>query len=274
MEDFIEIIGNEPGPTSVILAGVHGDERGGIDAFKKILSTLAIEKGKVFLGYGNPRAILVNKRFTEQNLNRMFKEEISLSEGEKQSYEYERAQYIKQYLNQADALLDLHSSYVPNSKPFIICEPKAYNIVEFLKPNIVVSGFDKIQPGGTDYYMNKKGGIGICVECGYLSDVESVSIATESILGFLMARGHTSGDMIRVDKKYFNIYEMYMTKTDTFKRAEQFRDFDTLQSGALIGLDGAREIFAPKESIILFAKDCIKSNEEAFLLGEQKSDLV
>lgn len=274
MEEFVEIIGKEAGPTSVILAGVHGDERGGIEALQKLLPTLKIEKGRVFLGFGNPRAIEQNKRFTETNLNRMFKPDSMLSDEEKMSYEYSRAQFIKKYLDQADALLDLHASYVPDGKPFIICEPIARDIVDFLPVQTVVFCFDQIQPGGTDYYMNKCGGVGVCVECGYLDDASSVQVASESILSFLGAMGHTKSTNRPLTRSYFSIYEMYMTKTDSFTLDKSFVDFEKILEGQLIGVDGDKEVRAQKESIVLFARDCKKVGEEAFLLGEQKNSLA
>lgn len=36
---MIELRGQEPGPRSIILAGVHGNERAGIEAFQKVLPT-------------------------------------------------------------------------------------------------------------------------------------------------------------------------------------------------------------------------------------------
>lgn len=274
MEEFVEIIGKEAGPTSVILAGVHGDEHGGIEALQKLLPTLRIEKGRVFFGYGNPRAIEANKRFTDANLNRMFRPDSLLSEEEKMSYEYSRAQFIKKYLDQADALLDLHASYVPDGKPFIICEPIARDIVDFLPVQTVVFGFDQVQPGGTDYYMNKRGGMGVCVECGYLDDISSVHIASESILSFFGAMGHAKPANRSLARSYFSIYEMYMAKTDSFTLDKPFVDFERVLAGQLIGVDGDKEVHTQKEGIILFARDCKKVGEEAFLLGEQKNSLA
>ena len=97
-EDIIEIIGANPGTTSIIIAGIHGDERGGIDAFEEIIPNLKIENGRVIFMYGNPEAIKLNKRFTEANLNRMFNEDSAILDEQKNSYEYKRAQCIKKYL--------------------------------------------------------------------------------------------------------------------------------------------------------------------------------
>lgn len=175
--DIIELTGSQSGPTSLILAGVHGDEVCGVEAFNRLLPGLRIERGRVWCIYANPRAIAASVRFTEANLNRMFKDTAALTAAERASYEYDRAQVLKSYFSQADALLDLHASYTPVSRRFVICEPNAAGIFEYLPADLVVSGFDAIEPGGTDYYMNRIGKTGICLECGYLGDPQSTDIA-------------------------------------------------------------------------------------------------
>ena len=45
-------------------------------------------------------------------------------------------------------------------------------------------------------------------------------------------------------------------------------DFENLNKGEVIGLDGQEEIAAPRDSVILFARDQTTPNGEAFLLGE------
>jgi succinylglutamate desuccinylase len=273
-EKITQITGKNVGPTSIILAGVHGNERCGIDAFKKIIPTLKIEAGDVFFIYGNPKAIEVNQRFTEANLNRMFKNDDLLSDVEKNSYEYKRVQFLKTYLNQAGALLDIHASFTPNSKPFIICEANAKGIAEYLPVNMIVSGFDQVEPGGTDYYMNSIGKIGICLECGYLNDPKSAVIAKKSIISFLEARGHISNNSKISKQSYIKIYDLCFTKTNNFSLIKPFADFEEILSGQVIGTDGEEEIKTKKDSMILFAQNKNKVGEEAFLLGEKKNSLA
>ncbi|MFA6297147.1 MAG: succinylglutamate desuccinylase/aspartoacylase family protein [Candidatus Paceibacterota bacterium] len=268
-EDVIELIGKEAGPTSIILAGVHGNERCGVEALNKIAPSLEINRGKVFILYGNPRAIEQDIRFTEANLNRMFRLDEEISEEEKGSYEYSRAQFLKKYLDQSDVLLDIHASYTPKSPTFIICEENSRNITKNLPFEIVVSGFDQVEPGGTDYYMNTTGKIGICVECGYLKDAQSVENAEKSIHAFLCARGHKDDEKQKIDQTNIQMYKIYLSETN-FELAKEFYDFEEIKSGQIIGKDGEKEIFAPKDSIILFARNIKKAGDEAFLLGEYK----
>mgnify|MGYP000718108240 CR=1 FL=1 len=86
-ENVIELVSEEKGSTNMILVGVHGNERCGIDAINELLPTLKIVRGRVLIAYGNPKAIAQNMRYTEANLNRLFKSDEMLSEKEKSSYE-------------------------------------------------------------------------------------------------------------------------------------------------------------------------------------------
>lgn len=273
-DEITQLLGKEDGPTSIILAGVHGDEKCGVEAIKKILPNLQIEKGRVSIGFGNPQAIEVNKRFMDINLNRMFKNDDLISKNEKESYEYRRAQFLKSYLNQADALLDIHASHTPNSKPFIICEPNAKEVVKYLPVDLIVSGFDRLEPGGTDYYMNSIGKIGICVECGYLGDTQSAQTAEESIQVFLKARGHMEGEKISREKSYIQMTDIYLTKTDSFVLSKLFDDFETVARNQIIGTDGGKDVKAGKDGVILFARNRQQIGDEAFLLGENKNSLA
>jgi len=86
MKSNIKVIckkGGKTGKTTLILAGVHGNEKCGIIAFDKIIKNIKIESGKVYFIYSNLKAIKQNKRYIEKNLNRCFfkkqSKEIKLS---------------------------------------------------------------------------------------------------------------------------------------------------------------------------------------------------
>ena len=270
MEELVKIQGSKKGPTSIILAGVHGNEIPGIEALSKILPEINIDSGAVLFGYGNPRAIRANKRYTEANLNRLFVSDDELPESLRDSYEYQRAQFLKKYLDDSDVLLDIHASSTPNSKAFVICEQNAFQIAQYLPVDLVVSGFDEVEPGGTDYYMNKKGKIGICVECGYIKDKASLGIAVASIKDFLKARGHHNNDLSKSKQSYARMYKKYYSSSNNFVLSKKFDDFEIIQQGQMIGIDGNKEIRAEKAGFILFAQNSSNVGEEIFLMGEQK----
>ncbi len=273
-EEITKIVGQEEGSTSIVLVGVHGDEKCGVDALEKILPNLEIECGTVLFGYGNPRAIEVNKRYTEANLNRMFNRDEQLTEKEKESYEYQRARFLKTYLDKTEALLDIHASSIPNSRAFAICEANTKEIVKFFPIDLLVSGFDKVEPCGTDYYMNSIGKIGICLECGYMKDPQSTKIAEESIFAFLKARGHMKNNLAPQKQSYIQMFKKYFAKTDKFTLSKPFENFEVLKENQIIGIDGQEEVKTSKRSLILFAHNGTKVGDEVFLLGEEKENLV
>jgi len=273
-DEITKIIGQGKGTTSIILVGVHGDEKCGVEALEKILPNLKIEHGTVLFGYGNPQAIVANKRYIETNLNRMFIDDESLTIKEKESYEYQRAQFLKTYFAEAEALLDIHASSIPNSRAFVICEVNAKEIVKFFPVSLVVSGFDTVEPGGTDSYMNSVGKVGICLECGNIKDPQSTKIAEESIFAFLKARGHIKNNLVPQKQTSIQMYEKYFAKTDTFTLLKPFENFEMLEENQLIGIDGQEDVRTTKRSLILFAHNGTKVGDEVFLLGEEKENLV
>lgn len=270
-EEVIKLSGKRLGPTSIILAGVHGNEKCGVEALANLLPGLNIEAGDLLIAYGNPLALKNDQRFMDANLNRMFKGDGDLSDSDRASYEYGRAQFLKQYLVQASASLDLHASLNPNSRPFVICESNAREIVSYLPIDLVVSGFDQLEPGGTDYYMNRLGKIGICLECGYVNDPNSVNIAKASILAFLSVRGHLGNSPSSQKQSCLKMSKIYLTKADSFKLNRPFADFEEITAGQIIGLDGSEEVRADNDGFILFANNRDKIGAEAFLSGEKNS---
>ncbi len=68
-----------PGPTVVLLAGVHGDEPCGLQAFGRIIPQLKIIRGRVIFELGNVQAIKRGERECDTNLNRMFRSDELLS---------------------------------------------------------------------------------------------------------------------------------------------------------------------------------------------------
>ncbi len=270
MEKVIEIKGVNNGPVNMIVVGTHGNEVCGVEAMNEILPDLKIENGTVYIAYGNPRAIDKNVRYTEKNLNRMYRPSSEMTQDELDSYEYNRAEYLKEYLNKSEHVLDVHASTNSNSKPFIICERNAESVTSVLPFNTVVYGFDENEPGGTDYYMNLIGRVGICVECGYLGDPASTETAKESILSFLKILGHISGEPATKNLKQnkIQVYQKYYSKTESFKLGKKFSDFEIVKAGDVVGVDGEEEVVCDRESIILFAHDSEKVGSECFLLGE------
>ncbi len=118
--------GQEPGPTLIVMGGMHGNEPAGIFASRKILSLLQetqpFFRGDFYALAGNLGALEVGERFIDQDFNRCWTEDVvqALVEGKRvptDSHEaherYELFCMIEQIARQARGpiyFLDLHST--------------------------------------------------------------------------------------------------------------------------------------------------------------------
>lgn len=265
-DSFFTIDSGRPGPTLLVLGGVHGDEPCGVELVERTASepsAFAPRRGKIVCALGNPAAIAAKKRFVTHNLNRLF---LPSDEGNPCTCpEHERARQLRPLLRSADVLLDIHASYTPKSEPFLICERNALPIVLGVPVPTVCFGFDAVQPGGTDYFMNAAGKIGICVECGYLGDASN-DIAERSLLAVMRGMGMADGDGVGDAKKTLLEATLLYVTRENFRVASPFADFDRVRRGEIIGHDGAEPVLAEDDASILFARDCGGPGEEAFVL--------
>jgi len=271
IEGVTKIVGTKEGKTIGVLVGVHGNEVCGPKALEQLLPALTIDLGTVYFIYGNPRALDQNARQTEMNLNRAFKATELLNEKDQTSYEHKRALELMGVLKQCEVLFDIHSSSTKNATPFIICEPHSFDIAKQLPVPILSYGWDALEPGGTDHYMNTLGKKGICIECGYHLDNASVEKAQESILQFLSVMGAIHGPVQSefFDQRIIHVYSTYHTKVN-FTPIREFADFEVVKAQEEIGTDGETMITADEESVIIFPRKLDVSNKEAFILGKEE----
>jgi predicted deacylase len=90
----------------LIIGGLHGNEPLGVELVKKI-QQLKIPNIKAI--YGNPEAIIQNKRFLDQDLNRVFPGKVDGNLEQKRAFE------ITQICKNYDFVLDFHNTHCPNN---------------------------------------------------------------------------------------------------------------------------------------------------------------
>lgn len=257
-----------PGMNVVIVAGIHGNESFGVKMLEKIIPKLRIVSGKVTFIFANLEAIKQNKRFVEYNLNRAF-----LKTQPKEIYntlEGKTAREIMPYLEQADIMLDIHASFTPWSIPFIICQPKCFEFVKCLPFEIVSWNWDEFEPGSTDYYMNIQDKFGICIECGFMKDKNSINHAKVALINFLIKTGNLSGAGREFKfKKFLKIVFLYKNKIGAFRKARGFADFEEIRNRTLVGYDGPKKVYVNKGKRVLFVRDCDNLSDECFLIAKE-----
>jgi predicted deacylase len=190
---------SHPGPHVVVLGGVHGDEKTGIQAVKNLHHLFAsgeetLSRGKLTLVLGNEEAIRIHQRGTapEHNLNRMFTRG-HLEGPTLDFYESFRAKQLAPLLRSADISLDIHSTSIP-SRPFLPCAftPRHEHVYRWFDADLVLTDPEYILGGErstTDEYVDSCGGVGICFETGFAGDTSRVSVVLESICNILADQG-------------------------------------------------------------------------------------
>lgn len=278
-EGIVELAGARPGPSLTVLAGVHGNELPGILALRRLMRRPPLlARGRLTMLFGNPRAILLGRRQTERNLNRLLRDD--LTRGERQSYEYSRACLIRQYLDNSDLCLDLHASSTPGSPVFAISERPAFPLLTRLPVRKVVTNIDPFEPGSTDGYMNSRGKIGICVECGYLGDKSAADLAELCVWNLLdeldmierLPPRISSLQFIQADNmlprrklELYTVTGIYKNRAKEFRLTRAYRDFQPVSPDEIIAKDGDLRVSFAYPFHVLFAQDRDRPGEECFL---------
>ncbi len=252
------------GPHLVIIGGVHGDEHCGVRAIEDLAPTFQPDKGEVTFIIANKKALAQDVRFVESNLNRAFNTD------QPKTLEERTAAQLKPLLDEADALLDLHASNTEGSEPFAICDDRSVDAAKSLPVLRIVTGLQEGHPGSTDEYVNRQGKTGVCVECGYTKDLEgTTAVAKQAIKEFCTSQGILEGQTTRRDVPVLKADKHYKNKHDTFKPAKEFKDFQKLKKGELIGHDGDEEVRAAEDSRILFVRETQEKGKECFLIARR-----
>jgi succinylglutamate desuccinylase len=137
LEKFQEVAQKSPGPVPFsfsfyrplgspakkprhLLIGIctHGNEVGSlpptIEFMERILSGEITANFRVTIFVGNPEAVKINKRFVEEDLNRVY------SHLDRPTLESKRAQELAPVIASSDLFIDLHQTIGPTLCPFFI----------------------------------------------------------------------------------------------------------------------------------------------------------
>lgn len=283
----------------VVAGGVHGNERIGVEVLDHLrlallgASPLAavgntlplVSRGDLTLVYGNPRAIRVGKRGSEPHadLNRCFPIDLLSSEGERASYEEQRAKELAPVLARADLLLDIHSTNKP-SEPFVRLaghakvSEKLWTVTSRLPCDIVLHDPRHLIGDGhvalTDEFVGAHGGLGVCFESGLASDLSTgkidaitrgvVEILTADMQAIDLVDAHgqitavgTPAEPALTGRRVFEITQLFKLTERGFRWADGVGEtnFQRVAANEPIGFVGADEPFAvPYDAHIVFPK--------------------
>ena len=197
------IEGDEPGPLIVCVAGLHGNEQAGIEAFNRVFCKLQEHKievrGQVLGLLGNKKAISVNQRYIDYDLNRAWTDEkIQLIhrptdfQRSEDSELVELKQAIDKFYDQEGELkilIDLHATSSENGNFIVIPEDEfTHPVVKSLHQPIVVN-LDRYVKGTMLSHYHKQDIVSFAFEGGLIGSPKALELHEAGIWEILKAGG-------------------------------------------------------------------------------------
>ncbi len=275
------IIGEAPGPTLVIVAGVHGNEPAGIAAARRVLARLehglaqGKMRGELVVFAGNVGALRAGVRYRAKDLNRLWTDAHveslpSWEEGDAEDREQiELMAAIEEAMGRARGRVHLGDFHTSSAQgiPFVLFGdtlPQRQFVRAFPIP--IVMGLEEQVDGVLSSYWTRRGCVTFTVEGGQHQDPASVD-SLEAVLWLaleeagLLARaslpelaraaellhGRRSG----LPRVLEVVSRRAITEEDGFHMEPGFRNLDHAPAGQLLARDRNGEIRAPRDGMVI-----------------------
>lgn len=265
------------GPTIVIMGGVHGNEVCGVEAIHWLRNDFFIKtpivQGRCITIIANEHAIQNAVRYVKKDMNRIFsKKTLNLAED---SYEYTRAREIISFLEEADYMLDIHSTSSP-SVP-MTCNANTDRHIALAKTlpvNFITTGWTGSTTGiASDECVDNSGGIGITVECGEHSSKKALQTAKDCIVTFLRTLkvlGDTKEFTTDSLPEHVTLVKTIYANTDHFNfTLPLVESFVLVSKHQLFAKDGEKMIYADDDYYLVQPAKNIKKGDEACYLAKK-----
>ena len=288
----------EPGPVFTVLGAVHGNERCGPEAIRRLID--GVDRGEVALTRGtlllvpvaNPRAYEQGVRFVERNLNRqLYPKDV------KTHYEDHLDPILCDLLDKTQVLLDLHS-YTSQGGPFIFSggnDAKELAFAQALGVSDFVTGWSeafgssdassdaKREAQGTTEYARSRGAIAVTLECGHHTNADAADIGHRATLRALVhldmldagcaAALHVPRDALIGPPRYVRMKSVFRREAGA-SFAKPWQHFDAVAKGEPMAVLASGEtIAAPEAGFIVLPKDKAAPGEEWFYFGAVASGI-
>ncbi|HTH50332.1 MAG TPA: succinylglutamate desuccinylase/aspartoacylase family protein [Pyrinomonadaceae bacterium] len=282
------------GPTLIVVAGLHGNEAGGVEAIRKIRPEIdALRdklRGRVYLVAGNTRALTTGKRFVDTDLNRAWTRENLASLGTAELCRKSEGVELTELESLFDSILvtaknevyvlDLHSTSA-EGVPFATVGDTLRNrhfAQDF--PVRIILGIEERLSGTMLESLNNAGCVTLGFEGGSHTAVETVENHAAMIWIALVNAGILwEEDVPQLDEykaqlaKYLHgprIIEVRhrepVKPADNFVMNAGYRNFDPVVKGDLVATNRYGEVRA-RESGLMIMPLYQRLGEDGFFLG-------
>ena len=291
------VVGSQPGPTLLIVGGIHGNEPAGVLAAERVLPRLVERstaiRGEIVFLRGNTRALERKVRFIDVDFNRQWTTTIiaanksrlsSASEGLEQR---ELLTCLSEVISRARGdvyFIDLHTTSA-HGEPFATVGDTLRNRrFALMFPLTIVLGLEEQIEGTMLEYLNNLGAITLGVEAGQHDALSSVDHHEAVIWNALAATGNLPREQV-VDLEHWQSvlkraglgsriievrYRHSISPKDDFRMEPGFRSFEPVSRGQVLARDRSGDITARESGLILMPLYQKLGDDGFFLAREVK----
>lgn len=298
-QDIPRLIGkytsNNEGPLFFVTAGIHGNEPSGVEALQEVFKQLEKIKPEIegtLIGVsGNHKALNQNKRYIDEDLNRVWTEENiqnETSETHEQKEMWEIIDILNQYPEEDFTkryFLDCHTTSSP-SLPYISVQVVNDNDEWAHKfPTYIIRGFSDIITGDIDHYLSRIGITGFVFEAGQHEDEKSVEnhegiiwLALKEACNLDLTKIETYPECVNrfaeknaPEQKTFELIHRHgLEDSDIFEMEPGYENFQEIKKGELLAKQNGNEVRSRWNARIFMPLYQSQGNDGFFVIEEVK----
>ncbi len=287
--------GSSSGPTLIFVGGIHGNEPSGVFALRKVIDELHQKKisikGNIYAIAGNLGALECNKRYNQQDLNRLWteetmksilanKQEINNKDIAEQIDIYNTIQNILATENGPFYFMDLHTTS-SQTIPFLTVNDSLLNRKFTMQyPLPIILGIEEYLDGPLLSYINELGYVAFGFESGHHDDPRSIENHIAFIYLSLIFAGCLTKTQIDVEYyheilsknalNYKNMYEIYwrheIQNGEVFTMKPGFINFQKIEKGQELATSNGKKIYAFKSGKIFMPLYQSQGNDGFFAI--------
>jgi predicted deacylase len=272
--------GGAPGPTLIIIGGVHGNEPAGIVAARDALAALSADAvcGEILALVGNLRAVAAGRRYLGRDLNRMWTTEwlaaAAAAPGEAELGELPELAELAELAAAVDAaiarargpvyLVDQHTTSAPGYPFGVVGPTTAHRAFADAFPLPGIAGLEQSLAGVLTAYYAARGCVTLAIEGGQhttraaadnLAAVLAIALEASGVVasvpGAAAARAHLAGVRGDLPARIEIVRRHPVRPGDGFRMAPGFANLQRTTAGTLLAHDATGEIRAPFDGVVV-----------------------
>jgi succinylglutamate desuccinylase len=287
---------NNKGPLLFVTAGIHGNEPSGVKAleevFKQLEKTKPIIEGTIVGVSGNHKALNLNKRYIDEDLNRVWTKE-NIVQKKSITHEQKEMWQIIEILNQFPEkdftkryFLDCHTTSSASLPYVSVQEVNDNDMWAHNFPTYIVRGFSDIITGDIDHYLSRIGMTGFVFEAGQHEDKTSVEnhegviwLALKEACKLDISKIHTYPECVTrfteknapAQKTFELVHRQGLKDSDVFEMQLGYENFQKIKKGELLAKHNGKEVKSQWEGRIFMPLYQAQGNDGFFVIQEVES---